>query len=249
MLEPSKPKLLLVFLGECNASGYLCNSLLTAEDKGDHPQVVILHNVTFVPEVLNIPGNNCHALGSEVDDTTPRFGWELWLAKQAKAGLWPVLPIYLVKAGHGGSTSDSWQRHRYRYQIFVKRVRAMLEAIGGAHVVIWYNQGANEKDKEDHVFATHVRALVERVREDLGPVPFIMTKNTPCSRHLDAGLEAVARDLPDVYLADVSEANQMGMTDAQHWTKEGYGSVADALWAQTMRWYLKTFHYPEPKQA
>lgn len=219
------PAPLVIFLGECNACGFISKSTLSVEERGIWPEVVILNNLSLKAEPLDFNSNN--SLLHATMNNNRSYGWELFLAQQARAGLWGTNPVYLVKGGQGGTTSASFADNVNNfYTIFLMRVRAMLNQMGPAAAVLWYQQGANET--EPGPYKKNVIKLFADIRRDLWTFPIVMTKHLPISEHLNPLVEEIAGECPQVSWIDTVEANQT-CPNPQHWDRRGMEITADAL--------------------
>ncbi len=228
---------LIIFLGECNSCGFLSKRRLTEEELGIWPEVQILNNRTMIVESLDMRHN--HALCHATLKDNQSYGWELFLAKQVRGGLWPANPVYLVKAGQGGTRAYHYTRNVSNYyQIFLMRVNAMRVQIGDCTPIIWYQQGANEPEQapDDEDFKTNVCQLFHNIREDMGKVPIIMTKQLPKTARLNPACEEIARMCSQVTLIGTDEAN-MGVSDGAHWKDTGYQITADLMHKATLDYW------------
>ena len=226
---------LIIFMGECNACGFLSKKGLSAEELGIWPEVRILNNLTMQMEYLDMNRNNC--LVHETCTDNRSYGWELFLAQQVKEGKWPYNPVYLVKGGQGGSKAHEFaNNHKNFYTISSSCASAPMEAQVGEHrKVMWYQQGANESHKapEDEGFKKNVVRLFDNIRNDLGTFPILMTGMLPHGEWQGDVAQQIAREGHQISCIDVTEPNK-AVTDGQHWNKGGMQMIAEDFRKRTL---------------
>lgn len=235
-------KPLVIFLGECNACGFVSTRYLTTEEHRIHPEVKIFNNNTEVVEDLDINNNNY--IGTATLEDYRNFGWEVFLPNQVVAGRWQPYavdvghPLYVLKAAEGGIKSNSYLKNQEFYYLrFLNRYKKTIEQIGEVKPVIWLSHGANELELEEvAAYKGNIYEFFDRIRTDLPDVPIVMTKQPLYSIALDPIVEEIAEEYPLVSCIDVTYPN-ICRFDAQHWNRAGMEYIAEQFRIETLKFW------------
>lgn len=143
--DSNAPKLIIFGL-ESNSGSFAQNSDAFSSELLARAGIQILNNTTFLFEDLHIGVNNVIDHDGIPNGTT--HSWELQLSNRVIAGDLTA-PIYLVKAGQGGSKIADWGTSGTYYIKLMQRVNAAVtlieQATGQApDITMFYTQGIND---------------------------------------------------------------------------------------------------------
>jgi hypothetical protein len=146
---------LIIMLGESNSGGLARNIEAPTNELNVRYGINILNNNSFEVETLNIGSTGNNLLGHYgIPDVTssvwngacgPPHGWELGLANKVDQNAFNNSPIYILKAGQGGSTIGDWNIGGSYWNTFVNRYNTIISQIPETpNVYIWYELGIND---------------------------------------------------------------------------------------------------------
>lgn len=225
---------LYIIAGESNSGGLGLNSDIPAAELQPNPKVQIWNNDASGFNPLQIGANNLrgHAglTGVSNIDTT-RHGLERSLALDA------VRPIWLVKAGQGGSTIGEWAANGAYSNTLATRANAAIAAMQAMRfrplpIFIWW-LGVNDAiaGTPPATWKTSTEAHFARVRTLLGSNTQIyalkLMLNTPAKVAINQQIDLLAG--PNTYVINVSAADGMVQSDTNHWTAQGFRVCGQSL--------------------
>ncbi len=227
--------LLVLIPGESNAGGEAPNASATTDELLPR-HLQILHNFRFVFQNLEIgENNNIGHVG--LDNTT--HGMELGLANQYDDGDFNGHPVYLVKAGQGGSTIGQWTSAGAYFDTMRVRVQAaitkVIELTGQVPIVeVWCSIGINDRIAGTSTstfktaykqFITDVRAMISTITGQTHIIPFLFTRfdSMPSNLAYETVFGQIASEVSDCYAVSTLGASILG--DGNHWDYSGFKTV------------------------
>jgi hypothetical protein len=243
--------LLIVFAGESNSGGQAANSYATSGELAPR-NLKILNNTTLASfDALDIGTNNLVGHVGLGYASASAHAWELELANQYDAGVFGSRPVYLVKAGQGGSIVNQWlvggsytaeSTTIGPYSTFISRVNAaipLVETLTGQtpDVVLFWSQGINDRDfasGDITTWTSKTQTVFSNMRTDLGlTLPIFstqfqgMTNLGPFNTAI-AGMES---SVTNFHAIDTTGAETAQVFDGAgyHWGYTGAKAVANSL--------------------
>lgn len=237
---------LIIFNGESNSGGYAQNEDATEAELAPRSAVQILNNYTFAFEDLDIGTNNLldHY---NLTEGGPTHGWELGLANEVEAHVFPQAQVHLVKTGQGGTQIHEWVEPETGYQAkLVERVtaaKAILDGQGKTYFpVLWYSQGVNDAEAPGYTIdywqektmqhLADIRALFSAT------LPILMTYIPPSSISgfdrsdlINARIDLIVASDPHTFAVQTADAT---MRDTNHWNYLGMKLIASRMIDKTL---------------
>lgn len=232
---------LLVFTGESNSGGLAANSSATTSELLARSSLKILNNNSLLFENLHIGVNNQigHAGFTTAQDTTTH-GWELEFANRIDSGTFGINPMYLVKAGQGGSIIANWIIGSAYNDSLFKRMDtaiALLTSLNNSQkpsIYIFYSQGINDANAATNATTWQLATIqhFKDIRNRYGNSIRIFMTNMPTYiggnyAAYNSAIASIATLLPYVFFIDVSGAGQNG--DNLHWSYSGMKLIGSRM--------------------
>lgn len=228
--------ILIVFTGESNSGGIALNTDASVGELALNSNVQILNNINLVFEPLEIGVNNLIGhLGLEAHWYL-KHGWELELSQLVNANYFNQQPIYLVKAGAGGSQISEWEIGNTYYTNFLARLAAAKSAIFAQHnkqpyTAIYYSHGINDQIALTPVgtWKAATKAHFNKMVAAIGlPTKICMTyfqNPLPFVDYNDAIAE-MTEEMPNVYAV---ESDGLDFDGFAHWTYTGMRTISNRM--------------------
>ena len=203
--DPAKFELFLL-VGQSNMAG---RGKLEDEDRRADPRILTLDAADQWV---------CRGQPIHFDKPVAGAGLGFAFAKLA-ADKKPGVMIGLIPSAFGGTAIRSWQPGQKLYQDAVKRAKIAMKN-GKLKAILWH-QGESDSGREDPVYASQLKAVIDGFRKDLGApsVPFIMGELGEFTFAKPDGKETFARSVNDqmksvaAELPNVAVASSQGLTD------------------------------------
>jgi len=240
LLASTPDPVCVLFIGESNSGGTAPNASATAGELLPRPEVKILNNTTLALQTLQVGVNNLIGHAGLTDNAT--HGWEIGLANEVAAGNWTgrsaVNPVYLLKAGQGGSLIGQWADGLAYMNTFKSRWDAFAAAVPNAsrmRLAIWMTIGINDYYSATPATTFRVNLLnwIDRIRSYVGipDAPVLFMGYPPGLQSYQDQIDILARTAIDFY--NVSSAG-LTLNGSIHWDYAGYKEGAARLVAATI---------------
>lgn len=225
----------IIFVGESNSGGYALNTDLTAGQRAVRSAVKILNNTSLLFESLDIDTNNL--IGHTGLTANATHGWENGLATSVEAGEWGFNPVYLIKAGQGGSVISEWGTTGAYFTTLVTRVNAAyaaIRALGKQPLpFIWYSQGINDAiaNTAAATWKAATKVHLTNLRNVIGFAPVITPEFMAGRESYTAALNELANEYPFIFVVSSLSA---GLRDVNHWNAAGMALLASRMSATSI---------------
>lgn len=233
---PPQP-VLIIFWGESNATGYADNGLASGGELAAR-DLQILNNSNYNFESLDVGTNNILYAAGGVDNcpSCTTHGMEIGLANAYDDGDFDGHPVYLIKAGQGGSIISDWETTDAYYDSLESRItrgyNLILSATGQVPMIaIWGSQGVNNMIAGTSAatwktavkqFITDIRATIHTVTgQPSSVIPFLFTRFNSMSSNLayETVIGEIEDEVSDFYAVSTSGA---ALKDINHWQYAGF---------------------------
>lgn len=169
-MQTGTPTVIVLF-GESNSGGLASNAQLNAQEW--RPRTLpILNNLTGNFEKLTIGKNNLRLhFGLEYANDTAH-GMEVEIANQYGMGAFKTCPVWIVKAGQGGSTTYHWDGSTYYRDTLYARVSracSLVHELTGKEpqVVFVPSIGINERSSTPAAtYKANMQAIIAGIKSN-----------------------------------------------------------------------------------
>jgi hypothetical protein len=232
----------ILMIGESNSGGIALNSDASEGELGEHPSVQIMHPATLEFTSLIIGDSNQNNLLDHFGLTDIYgeicHGWELQLAAQVEAGLWPSDRVYLIKAGQGGSMVSDWDNVGGAFFTkFATRISAAKTHFAANDQIplfyIWYTHGINDAVALTNIvaFKASMKNFWANIRSYTGFAPIAATEIPSIYEPYNVAIREL---IDEDKFASMVDTTGLGMRDTNHWNYSGVKAIADRMRSETI---------------